>query len=57
MFQRFELQLAYLRRFMCAVAIVAVGNSSTKALDDLPPAVQRDVTSVSYTHLTLPTKA
>lgn len=44
MFQRFELQLAYVRRFMCAVAIVAVGNSSTKALDDLPPAVQRDVT-------------
>ena len=44
MFQRFELQLAYLRRFMCAVAIVATLNSIAKAVDVLPPAAQRDVT-------------
>ena len=44
MIQRFELQLAYLRRFMCAVAIVATGNSFVKAVNDLPPAAQRDVT-------------
>jgi mono/diheme cytochrome c family protein len=44
MFQRFELQLAYLRRFMCAAAIVATSNSIAKAVDDLPPAAHRDVT-------------
>ena len=43
MFQRIKLQLAYSLRFMYAVAFVAAGNSISKAIDDLPPAAQRDV--------------
>ena len=44
MFQRTKMQLAYPLRFMYAVAFVAAGNSISKAIDDLPPAAQRDVT-------------
>ena len=44
MSQGINLQLAYLTRFMFAVALVAGGNSITKAIDDLPPAAQHDVT-------------
>ena len=44
MFQRTKLQLAYPLRFMYALAFVAAGNSISKAIDDLPPAAQRDVT-------------